>query len=100
MKVIDALWFTNQRGTCGLVVGEDEKTGARKAFIGVVYGFDEKTDAQDVLETGTQVAPLALKGVVTILEEAKIKEPESTTPTPPKPEKSEKSTKTKKAKGK
>lgn len=100
MKVIDALWFVNPRGACGLVVGEDEKTGERVAKAGVVYGLDEKVDAADILDTGTVISPVALEGVSIILKEAVIKKPEEEPPAPAAEEKPAKPPKTKKAKGK
>jgi len=42
MKVIDTLWFTNLKGTAGIVILEEDVTGDRKAHIGVVDGLNDE----------------------------------------------------------
>lgn len=55
MKILDAMWFSSRGGYCGLVVGEDELTGEKMAYIGVVSGNNEKVDAQEVAQWGCKV---------------------------------------------
>lgn len=57
MNLIDAIWFTSLRGTVGIVIGEDEVTGKRKAYVGIGDGFDEKVDAEHILEWGCPLYP-------------------------------------------
>jgi len=52
MKVIDSLWFTNMKGTVGIVILEEDVTGDRKAYIGMVEGLDEQTDREALLAWG------------------------------------------------
>ena len=54
MKVIDTLWFTNIKGTAGLVILEEDVTGDRKAYIGVVDGLNEQTDREALLAWGNR----------------------------------------------
>lgn len=64
MKILDAMWFNSVGGTCGLVIGEDEHTGEKKAYIGVVHGFDEKLDTVQVAEYGCKVDLTMLTEIV------------------------------------
>lgn len=52
MKVIDRIWFSNMKGTCGIVVIEEDNTHDRKGYIGVVEGKDEDLDTEDLLSWG------------------------------------------------
>lgn len=54
MKVIETLWFTNQDGCIGIVVGEEDITGDRKAYIGPASGTEEKADTQQILAWGNK----------------------------------------------
>ncbi|GAI87289.1 unnamed protein product [marine sediment metagenome] len=54
MKVIDTLWFTNLKGTAGIVILEEDVTGDRKAYIGVVDGLNEQTDREALLAWGNK----------------------------------------------
>lgn len=54
MKVIDSIWFTNRDGTIGIIIGEEDITGDRKAYIGPASGTDEKTDTQQILSWGNK----------------------------------------------
>lgn len=64
MKIINSFWFTGLK-TIGIITGEDEVTGKRKAYIGVGAGFDEKSDAHEITCYGSpfslEVAELILK---------------------------------------
>ena len=52
MKVIEKIWFTNIKGTAGLVIIEEDVTHDRKGYIGVVDGEDEEADTQSLLAWG------------------------------------------------
>ncbi|GAH81524.1 unnamed protein product [marine sediment metagenome] len=55
MKVLEAIWFTNnQGGTSGIIIVEEDVTGNRKAYIGVGNGIDEKADIEDILAWGSE----------------------------------------------
>jgi hypothetical protein len=43
MKITESIWFISLGliGCVGIVMGEDEATGQRKAFVGVGYGVNE-----------------------------------------------------------
>jgi len=74
MKVIDAIWFTNIRGTVGIVIGEDEITGEKKAYIGVVEGNDVKEDIELIKSWGNPF-PLETVERMKILMAGKEKRP-------------------------
>ena len=57
MRPIHVYWFTCMTGTIGVVVGEDNVTKEKKAYIGVAAGFDQDADTKTVMELG---APLSL----------------------------------------
>ncbi len=54
MKVIETLWFTNKDGCIGIVIGEEDITGDRKAYIGPASGTDEKADNEQILAWGNK----------------------------------------------
>lgn len=54
MKIVDTLWFTANRGYCGLVLCEDEITGERKAYIGRCVGLNPEQDIDDILHWGAR----------------------------------------------
>lgn len=68
MKIKRAHWFTGTYGTIGLVIGEDEMTGKKKAYIGVCQGFDENRDTQMIARTGS---PVNYPVIAKILEDLK-----------------------------
>jgi hypothetical protein len=56
MKILSAYWFTDARDTTiGVVVGEDEVTGERKAYIGRGDGIDQAADTKAIAELGARV---------------------------------------------
>lgn len=57
MKILKTIWFTQMISpqTIGIVIGEDEKTGERKAFIGAGHGVNEKEDAVFISSYGAKV---------------------------------------------
>lgn len=55
MNIQDAIWFTELGGQCiGIVIGQDEVTGERKAYIGTGYGEDEGLDARFICANGAK----------------------------------------------
>lgn len=54
MKFLGVKWFTTMQGTIGIVYGEDEVTGDKKAYIDTVPGFDEGTDIHKIQENGAK----------------------------------------------
>ena len=53
MKAIGTVWFTG-RETIGIVVGYNETSKRKKAFISRVVGAVESLDIQYILEWGTK----------------------------------------------
>lgn len=55
MKIINATWFAEGNGSLiGIVTGEDEHTGAKKAYIGTARGRDEEQDTQHIVINGAK----------------------------------------------
>lgn len=54
MRVLETLWFTGINGCIGIVVGEEDVTGDRKAYIGVASGANEKADQESILGLGNK----------------------------------------------
>ena len=52
MKTIMTKWFTNSKGTVGIVFTEDPITKKREAYISAVDGNDEETDIKFIKEWG------------------------------------------------
>lgn len=67
MKILRATWFSGS-STIGIVVGEDEVTGKRKAYMNVVPGFDEDRDIKAIATRGWPVMPAQLREVLELLE--------------------------------
>lgn len=57
MKVTEKFWITTDRGCIGIICGEDEITGERKAYIGIGNGQNENWDAEYIAQQGS---PLSL----------------------------------------
>lgn len=51
MKIIGSVWFTAVN-SIGIVLGEDELTKERKAYIEVASGLNEKADAEHIAKHG------------------------------------------------
>jgi hypothetical protein len=49
-------WFSGYFGTIGIVTGEDENTGEKKAYIGTAAGFNEDADTDYIAQQGSPVA--------------------------------------------
>lgn len=56
MKILDTIWFTEMGSLrpIGIVIGEDEITGERKAYIGVGNGESEERDSKSIAGTGAK----------------------------------------------
>lgn len=56
MKIFNAIWFTEMGSLrpIGIVIGEDEMTGERRAYIGVGNGEDEERDSKSIAGTGAK----------------------------------------------
>lgn len=66
METLDVVWFTLPDGTLiGVVLGEDQYTKKRKAYIGIGTGADEEADIKKIMEHG---APLAKQPLQRILD--------------------------------
>ena len=63
MNLIDAIWFTTIAGTVGIVIGEDELTGKRQAYVGIGAGSDERADADYILEWGGRLDPKMVRRI-------------------------------------
>lgn len=64
MKIKRIYWFSAGDRPIGIVVGEDEITGARRGYINTVSGLNEASDIQHIAETGTPIDPNMLNEIV------------------------------------
>lgn len=57
MNIIQAIWFTEMGSMrpIGIVLGVDNITGERKAFIGTASGDDEGADAERIAAGGAKL---------------------------------------------
>ena len=55
MKILFTEWFTAPDGCYGIVVGEVEETGERKAYLGKGFGQDAEVDANHIAQNGAKV---------------------------------------------
>ena len=69
MRIKRPYWFTGFFGTIGIVTGEDEVTGKKKAYIGTAPGFDDDLDTHHIAKTGSPVDPRQLEQVLEDLKE-------------------------------
>ena len=67
MKIIESLWFTSTTGVVGIVVGEDDITKKRKAYIGLASGIDQKADTEHIAKQGGRFSLDAAKKLVYLL---------------------------------
>ena len=69
MKIEKAVWFsgTNFFGCVGIVMGADELTGKKKAYMGIIGGLDNKQDEKTIAETGSPVNVAVLQEVIDYL---------------------------------
>jgi len=66
--MIEKFWFSGLT-TVGIVIGEDERTKERKAYIGATDGggLSEASDAKHILEYGAKVHPEQLENILATL---------------------------------
>lgn len=64
MKILDSFWFTGEFGVIGVVIIEDDKTGSRKAYIGLGRGSNERNDAMAIAHYGVPFYPHILEAMV------------------------------------
>ena len=69
MKIIETLWFNSFGGTVGIVVGEEDITKDRKAYIGPASGLNEKEDTDHIISFGLPFSLDTAKRIVRLLEE-------------------------------
>ena len=55
MKIEHVYWFSPGTGHIGVVIGEDNVTKEKKAYIGVVGGFDLEADTKTVEKLGQRL---------------------------------------------
>lgn len=63
MKIIDDIWFYHSGATFGVIIGENEATRERRAYIGVVPGHDIKADTQSILKHGYKITPRIIERI-------------------------------------
>lgn len=70
MKITNMIWFTQMGSpsTIGVVMGEDDHSGEKKAYIGTGEGLDEKEDAQHISKFGAKLRVERLKEMVKFLD--------------------------------
>ncbi len=68
MKKIRTFWFNTLDGCFGIVVGEDDVTGKRKAYCGVVAGDDEEADEARIMRGGSSINAHLLREALNLLE--------------------------------
>ncbi len=73
MKVVDSLWFTNNKGTVGIVTIEEDVTGDRKAYIGIGDGHNQEADTQSIVDWGNPLSISALGRITSQLSPHKPK---------------------------
>lgn len=69
MKIINAIWFTEMGKTepIGIIIGQDEITKEKKAYIGTGEGDDEGVDAGHIAECGAKFTHQMAKEISDIL---------------------------------
>ena len=58
------VWFTGLKGCVGIVIGEDEYTGKRQAYIGAANGHNEKVDTEAITACGNSLSVAVLKEII------------------------------------
>lgn len=65
MKATNVKWFSSLTGQIGIVLGEDDVTKEKKAYIGKVDGLSEGQDIHKIMELGAkfpaEIAELLMK---------------------------------------
>lgn len=67
MKEIRTFWFSSLTGVVGIVVGEDEVTGERKAYIGTTSGINERADTETIKRYGSPVSQAVLQDMMMLM---------------------------------
>ncbi len=69
MKIEKTVWFSgfNIPGLIGIVMGVDEVTGKKKAYMGFGGGFNEKFDEKVIATSGSPVNVAVLQEVIDYL---------------------------------
>ncbi len=69
MKIEKTVWFSgfNTPGTIGIVMGVDEVTGKKKAYMGFGSGFNEKYDEKVIALDGCPVNVAVLQEAIDYL---------------------------------
>jgi len=74
MKVLHSYWFSDMSGGhMGIVVGEDERTKERKAYIGIAGGHNQEDDIAAIAARGQKVSPAILEEILGKLKPQKSK---------------------------
>jgi len=73
MKIIDSVWITSLSliGCIGIVIGEDEETGKRKAYVGLGYGLSEQANAEKIARDGGKLTAEMAARIADLLSEGK-----------------------------
>ena len=71
MNIKKTVWFSgfNIPGLIGIVMGVDEVTGKKKAYMGFSTGSNEKFDEKLIATSGSPVNAAALQEIVNYLGE-------------------------------
>ena len=74
MKILYTYWFSDMMGgQIGVVVGEDEITKERKAYIGIAGGQDQQADVEAISTRGQKLFPALLEEILRRLKPDKSK---------------------------
>lgn len=70
MKITGSFWFTSfdMVGCVGIVFGEDEVTGAKKAYIGTEPGGDQQSDERRIAEHGAKLTEEMAENIYNIFQ--------------------------------
>ena len=72
MKIIETLWFADEIGSIGIVIGEDDYTKKRKAYIGSCSGGDEEADSRHIAAHGSPVMVAQASRLLELLTKSEI----------------------------
>ena len=81
MKIIHDIWFNSMLGVVGIMIGEDEVTGERKAFIGVGQGHDQRDDIRSIARLGGKLSLRTLDEIRALLAATGVPTPADDAPT-------------------
>lgn len=71
MKIINTMWFTpwGSYDIIGIVIGLDEQTGEKKAYIGFGNRLNQELDAKHIAKTGAKLTKETLAELTKWLED-------------------------------